>query len=138
MSLAPLIWADDLDAPLAWREGHAISRRHYLADVQQLAVCLPEAGAMLNLTVDGYRFAVAWAQRCFEGRAACCRSAHSRGYSVRSRSIHVHGVCGRQQAALPSKHRCAQAHREAITIDGQVEHGTGFGQAHGELCTSAR
>ena len=58
MSGTPLIWADDLDAPLAWRAGQALSRRRYLADVQALAVRLPDAGPMLNLTADRYRFAV--------------------------------------------------------------------------------
>ncbi|HEY8707665.1 MAG TPA: AMP-binding protein, partial [Burkholderiaceae bacterium] len=58
MSGAPLICGDDLDAPLAWRAGRALSRRQYLADVQALAACLPGAGPMLNLSTDRYRFAV--------------------------------------------------------------------------------
>lgn len=58
MSTTPLLWADDLDAPLAWRAGTALSRRQYLADVHALAARLPEAGAMLNLTGDRYLFAV--------------------------------------------------------------------------------
>ena len=58
MSGTPLVWADDLDAPLAWRAGHALSRRQYLADVHALAARLPDAGPMLNLSADRYRFAV--------------------------------------------------------------------------------
>lgn len=58
MSATPLLWADDLDAPLAWRAGTALSRRQYLADVHALAARLPEAGVMLNLTGDRYLFAV--------------------------------------------------------------------------------
>lgn len=58
MSSAPLIWADDLDAPLAWRDGQPISRRQYLADVQALARRLPETGSLLNLSGDRYLFAV--------------------------------------------------------------------------------
>jgi acyl-coenzyme A synthetase/AMP-(fatty) acid ligase len=54
----PLIRADDLGAPLAWRDGVAISRAQYLADVDALAERLPAAGPMLNLTGDRYRFAV--------------------------------------------------------------------------------
>ena len=54
----PLIWGDDLGAPLAWREGRPISRAQYLADVGALAERLPAAGPMLNLTGDRYRFAV--------------------------------------------------------------------------------
>jgi acyl-coenzyme A synthetase/AMP-(fatty) acid ligase len=58
MSTAALIWGDDLDAPLAWRDGRMLSRRQYLADVHALAARLPAAGPMLNLTGDRYRFAV--------------------------------------------------------------------------------
>ncbi len=58
MSATPLIWADDLSVPIAWHAGQPISRRQYLADVRDLAARLPEAGAMLNLTGDRYRFLV--------------------------------------------------------------------------------
>ena len=58
MSDFPLIWSDDLDAPLAWRNGQAISRRQYLADVHAVASLLPPVGPMLNATLDRYRFAV--------------------------------------------------------------------------------
>ncbi|HEY0821694.1 MAG TPA: AMP-binding protein [Rhizobacter sp.] len=58
MNATPLLWPGDLDAPLAWRQGAPLSRRQYLADVQALAARLPEAGAMLNLSGDRYRFAV--------------------------------------------------------------------------------
>lgn len=58
VSATPLLWTGDLDAPLARRHGVDISRRQYLADVQALAARLPEAGAMLNLSGDRYRFAV--------------------------------------------------------------------------------
>ena len=54
----PLISGADLGAPLAWRGGSPISRGRYLADVQTLAARLPDAGAMLNLSADRYRFAV--------------------------------------------------------------------------------
>ena len=58
MNGLPLICGDDVRAPLAWRAGQPISRGQYLADVQALASRLPEAGPMLNLTADRYRFAV--------------------------------------------------------------------------------
>jgi acyl-coenzyme A synthetase/AMP-(fatty) acid ligase len=54
----PLLAEGDLDAPLAWRDGAAISRRQYLADVAALAARLPAHGAVLNLALDRYRFAV--------------------------------------------------------------------------------
>ena len=58
MSCVPLISGDDLDAPLAWRDGHALTRRQYLADVRALAEVLPAMGPMFNVTADRYRFAV--------------------------------------------------------------------------------
>ncbi|MEO5696060.1 MAG: CoA ligase, partial [Burkholderiaceae bacterium] len=40
------------------RGDRALSRRQYLADVHALAAVLPDAGPMLNLSADRYRFAV--------------------------------------------------------------------------------
>ena len=57
-ALLPLLGARDLDAPLAWQAGSAISARQYLADVALLATRLPAAGPVLNLCVDRYAFAV--------------------------------------------------------------------------------
>ena len=87
MSAAPLIWADDLEAPLAWREGKAISRRQYLADVQQLALQLPEGGAMLNLTGDRYRFAVGLGAAMLRGQGSLQRE--HRQYQERDRKAHT-------------------------------------------------
>ena len=53
-----LLCATDLDAPLAWRDARALTRRTYLADVHALAARLPASGPMLNLSADRYRFAV--------------------------------------------------------------------------------
>ncbi|MEP7296141.1 MAG: AMP-binding protein [Burkholderiales bacterium] len=58
MNSLPLIAGADLDVPLAWRHGRAITRRQYLADVRTLAERLPATGPMLNITADRYRFAV--------------------------------------------------------------------------------
>ena len=69
MNGLPLIWGEDLDAPLAWRNGQAISRRQYLADVGALAPLLPAAGAMLNTSADRYRFAVGLGAALLRGHA---------------------------------------------------------------------
>lgn len=58
MSALPLIRGDDLELPVAWRDGEPITRRRYLADVNALCALLPEAGPMLNVTADRYHFAV--------------------------------------------------------------------------------
>lgn len=68
MTGVALIWGDDLDAPLAWIDGRAVSRRQYLADVHALAVRLPETGPTLNLTVDRYRFAVGFGAALLRGQ----------------------------------------------------------------------
>jgi len=53
-----LVAAGDLDATFANVGGSARTRRQYIADAAALAERLPKAGAMLNLSVDRYRFAV--------------------------------------------------------------------------------
>ena len=68
MNSLPLIRGDDLDLPIAWRNGEPISRRCYLADVHALCALLPGAGPMLNVTADRYHFAVGLARPCCAGR----------------------------------------------------------------------
>ena len=58
MTSEALLGSGALDAPIARRDGVAISRRQYLADASALAERLPASGAMLNLSSDRYRFAV--------------------------------------------------------------------------------
>lgn len=48
-----------LSAPLAWRDGRPLSRQGYLGDIVTLAQRLPDAPAVLAMTGDRYRFAVA-------------------------------------------------------------------------------
>ncbi len=54
-----LIAGAPLHAPIAWRAGQPIDRAQFLADVATLGERLPEAGHLLALTDDRYRFAVA-------------------------------------------------------------------------------
>jgi acyl-coenzyme A synthetase/AMP-(fatty) acid ligase len=65
----PLISGDELDAPLAWRDGQALTRRQFLADVRALAGRLPAAGPMLNVTGDRYRFAVGLGAAMLRGQS---------------------------------------------------------------------
>ena len=58
MSAEALLAARDLDAVVARRDGAPITGRRYIADAWALAERLPRSGAMLNLSVDRYRFAV--------------------------------------------------------------------------------
>lgn len=58
MASAPLIVAHAGLAPIAWREGRAVSVAQYLADAAHLAALLPERRHVLNACADRYRFAV--------------------------------------------------------------------------------
>lgn len=49
----------DLDTPIAWRNGGAVSRGVFLGHVLALAEALPPQGKLLNLCNDRYAFAVA-------------------------------------------------------------------------------
>lgn len=59
MKYLPLLIERDLDAPLAWRHGVAVSGRAFLADVMRQAEQLPTEGPVVNLCYDRYAFAVA-------------------------------------------------------------------------------
>lgn len=87
MSTLPLIWADDLAAPFAWRDGQAISRHQYLADVRQLANLLPENGAMLNLSGDRYRFAVGIGAAMLRGQSSLLPPNHTPDMIERLRGL---------------------------------------------------
>ena len=76
-----LIGGTDLDAAVAHRDGLPISRRQYLADAAALAERLPAAdagkGAMLNLSVDRYRFAVGLGAAALRGHTSLLPSNHT-------------------------------------------------------------
>jgi acyl-coenzyme A synthetase/AMP-(fatty) acid ligase len=88
MSVTPLVWRGDLDAPIAWRDGRPISRRQYLADVARLAARLPEASAMLNLTGDRYRFAVVFGAAMLRGQISLLPPNHTSDMIERLRALH--------------------------------------------------
>ena len=71
-----LIASGDLDAPFANTGGPTRSRREYIADVVALAERLPSAGAMLNLSVDRYRFAVGLGAALLRGHTSLLPPNH--------------------------------------------------------------
>ena len=73
----PLLGPGPLDAAIARRDGVAISRRQYLADAAALAERLPPAGAMLNLSVDRYLFAVGLGAAVLRGQACLLPPNHT-------------------------------------------------------------
>ena len=116
MSAQPLIAGDDLDAPLAWRDGRAITRRAYLADVHALAARLPDAGPMLNLTADRYRFAVGLGAAMLRGQSNLMPPNHTPDTVARLRGLFpmVYGLtdAARDELALPTIR-----HTDASTAD---------------------
>jgi acyl-coenzyme A synthetase/AMP-(fatty) acid ligase len=84
----PLIWADDLNAPLATHQGTVISRRQYLTDAQQLADNLPASGPMLNLTADRYRFAVGLGAALLRGQHNLLPPNHASDTLTRLQTAH--------------------------------------------------
>ena len=71
-----LVAAGDLDATFANVGGSTRSRRQYLADAAALAERLPTAGAMLNLSVDRYRFAVGLGAALLRGHTSLLPPNH--------------------------------------------------------------
>ncbi len=102
MSTAPLIWADELAAPLAWSQGRAISRLQYLTDVQALATRLPDRGPMLNLTGDRYRFAVGLGAALVRGQHNLLPPNHTVDMVTRLRDGFAHTYCMRDRSHLVS------------------------------------
>jgi acyl-coenzyme A synthetase/AMP-(fatty) acid ligase len=76
MSDTGLIAAGDLDAPLANVAGRLRSRREFIADASALAERLPASGAMLNLSLDRYRFAVGFAAALLRGHVSLLPPNH--------------------------------------------------------------
>ncbi len=100
MNGLPLIAGDDLDAPLAWRDGRPIARRQYLADVHALATRLPAAGPMLNVTADRYRFAVGLGAAMLRGQSNLMPPNHTSDTVSRLRELFP-GTYGLADAAAP-------------------------------------
>ncbi|HSC65849.1 MAG TPA: AMP-binding protein [Caldimonas sp.] len=71
-----LLGAGELDAAFANVGGSTVSRRQYIADAAALAERLPNAGAMLNLSIDRYRFAVGLGAALLRGHTSLLPPNH--------------------------------------------------------------
>lgn len=65
---SPLIQHTALDAPIVWRDGQRLTVRDFLADVQTLAVRLPDTRYQFNCCEDRYAFMVAFAATLVRGQ----------------------------------------------------------------------
>ena len=70
LALLPLLAAQDLAAPLAWRGGLPISAGQFIAEAQTLAEQLPARGRPINLCQDRYHFALALAAALLRGQTS--------------------------------------------------------------------
>jgi acyl-coenzyme A synthetase/AMP-(fatty) acid ligase len=88
-----LLWAKDLDAPIAWRGAEPISRRQYLADVHAMSALLPASGPMLNITADRYRFAVGLGAAMLRGHTNLLPPNHTPDIVARLHSLFPSTYC---------------------------------------------
>ncbi|HWI10929.1 MAG TPA: AMP-binding protein, partial [Burkholderiaceae bacterium] len=121
-----LVWADDLDAPLAHRDGKRLSRRQYLADVRALAARLPAAGPMLNITADRYRFAVGLGAAMLRGQANLMPPNHTPDTVARLRALfptaYALSDADAPETALPLvRHAEAPAPADAVAEVPQID-----------------
>ncbi len=77
MRTEALLGQRDPDAVLARRDGVAITGSRYIADASALAERLPHGGAMLNLSVDRYRFAVGLGAALLRGHISLLPPNHT-------------------------------------------------------------
>jgi len=101
MSGLPLIRGDDLDQPIAWRDGEPISRRRYLADAHTLCALLPGAGPMLNVTADRYHFAVGLGAAMLRGQDNLMPPNHTPDMVARLHSLFPSAYALADEAAPP-------------------------------------
>ena len=108
MTDEPLISGSNPAAPIAWRQGSAITRAQYLADVHALAAVLPANGPMLNVTHDRYRFAVGLGAAMLRGQNNLLPPNHTVDTVARLRALFpgTYALCdpGAPAVALPVLH----------------------------------
>ena len=73
----PLVSRLSAHDALAWRDGHAVSLREFLLDVQALAARLPPGRHVLNVCQDRYRFLVGFAASVIAGKISLLPSTRT-------------------------------------------------------------
>jgi acyl-coenzyme A synthetase/AMP-(fatty) acid ligase len=104
MAATRLIAHDRPDAIVAWRGGLPITAARFLADVSALAPLLPEAGHLLNVCSDRYRFAVGICAALLRRAVSLLPPAHTPEMVDRLREFAPGAVCladGPLAIALP-------------------------------------
>lgn len=76
-AVLPLVSHTSPDDVVAWRNGEAITVRHFIADVHTVAAALPAGRHILNACTDRYRFAVGFAAGMVAGRISLLPSTYT-------------------------------------------------------------
>jgi len=125
--MIPLLWAKDLNAPIAWRGHDAISRRQYLADMHAMSALLPANGPMLNITADRYRFAVGLGAAMMRGHTNLLPPNHTPDIVARLHSLFPSTYCvaddtarqwGLPTIVVPQIHADVRGDLEVPQVDG--------------------
>ena len=77
MNTLPLLTHPRDDSIVAWRAEGAVTRRQFLAEVQQLAALLPASSYLLNMCRDRYRFSVGLAAAIVSNKISLLPSTHT-------------------------------------------------------------
>ncbi len=77
MSTLPLLTHAFDDSIVAWRADGPVTRRQFLAEVQQLARVLPPAQYLINMCSDRYRFSVGLAAAIVSDKISLLPSTHT-------------------------------------------------------------
>ena len=77
MPTLPLVSHTSPDSIIAWRADGAVTLRHFLAEVSQLAASLPVGSHLLNMCSDRYRFSVGLAAAIVAGKISLLPSTHT-------------------------------------------------------------
>jgi len=127
--MTALLWANDLNAPLAWRGTEPISRRQYLADVHAMSALLPASGPMLNITADRYRFAVGLGAAMLRGHTNLLPPNHTPDIVARLHSLFPSTYCVADDTArqwrlptivVPQIHADVRGELEVPQVDGNA------------------
>lgn len=93
MAAIPLIRHNDPDSVFAWRAGQPISAAHFLRDVAQLALALPDKCHILNLCTDRYRFAVGFAAALSRGQTSLLPPNYTADFVARLNQCYPDTYC---------------------------------------------
>ncbi len=102
MTTLPLLTHASPDSIVAWREGQAVTRNTFLAEVRQLVALLPADTHLLNLCSDRYRFSVGLAAAIVAGKTCLLPSSHAPEAirQIKAFAPDAFGLCDREDCTF--------------------------------------